>query len=112
MMPESPRVFEDDDRLPQVRPWLLFAVSALAIAGAFALLAVLARTPAVHLLQTAEGLHRAIAGHVTFALFVWLLAFETVLWILAAAPARGSTRLSWGLAWAVIGSGLLIVAVL
>ncbi len=102
----------DEDRLQQLRHWLLFAVSALAIAGAFALLAVLTRTPAVQLLHSAEGLHRAIAGHVTFSLLVWLLAFETVLWILAAAPARRSTRSSWSLALAVIGSGLLIVAVL
>lgn len=102
----------DEDRLQQVRHWLLFAVSALAIAGAFAFLAVLTRTPAVQLLHSAEGLHRAIAGHVTFSLLVWLLAFETVLWILAAAPARRSTRSSLSLALTVIGSALLIVAVL
>ena len=111
MTPESALSF-DEDRLQQVRHWLLFAVSALAIAGAFALLAVLTRTPAVQLLQSAEGLRRAIAGHVTFSLIVWLLAFETVLWILAAAPAGRSTRSSSALALAVIGSGLLIVAVL
>jgi cytochrome c oxidase subunit 1 len=95
-----------------LRRWMLFAVSALGIAGGFAFLAVLTRTPAVQILTSAEGLHRAIAGHVTFSLLVWLLAFEAVLWILA----RGSendTRLPWlGLSLAVGGSGLLMVAVL
>ena len=102
----------DEERVQHVRHWLLFAVSALGIAGAFALLAVLTRTPAIQLLQSAEGLHRAIAGHVTFALLVWLLAFEAVLWILAAAPARHATLPSWGLGLASLGSAFLIVAVL
>ncbi|MCC7416979.1 MAG: cbb3-type cytochrome c oxidase subunit I [Acidobacteria bacterium] len=99
-------------RLSQLRAWLLFAVSALAIAGAFALLAVLTRTPAVQLLGTAEGLHRAIAGHVTFALLVWLLAFETVLWLLASPPECRPRTFSRSLLLASAGSGLLIVAVL
>ncbi|MBI2561744.1 MAG: cbb3-type cytochrome c oxidase subunit I [candidate division NC10 bacterium] len=95
-----------------LRRWMLFAVSALGIAGGFAFLAVLTRTPAVQILTTAEGLHRAIAGHVTFSLLVWLLAFEAVLWVLARGP-EPDTRLPWwGLSLAVGGSGLLILAVL
>ncbi len=95
-----------------VRRWMLFAVSALGIAGGFAFLAVLTRTPAVQILTTAEGLHRAIAGHVTFSLLVWLLAFEAVLWILARGPEADSRLPWWGLSLAVGGSGLLIVTVL
>ncbi len=95
-----------------LRRWMLFAVSALGIAGGFAFLAVLARTPAVQILHSAEGLHRAIAGHVTFSLLVWLLAFEAVLWILARGPEADTRLPRWGLSLAVGGSGLLIVAVL
>ncbi len=91
---------------------MLFAVSALGIAGGFAFLAVLARTPAVQILGSAEGLHRAIAGHVTFSLLVWLLAFESVLWILARGSAAADRAAAWGLALAGGGSVLLIVAVL
>lgn len=95
-----------------LRRWMLLAVSALGIAGGFAFLAVLTRTPAVRILTTAEGLHRAIAGHVTFSLLVWLLAFEAALWVLARGPAADTWRAGWGLGLAVGGSGLLIIAVL
>ena len=95
-----------------LRRWMLFAVSALAIAGGFAFLAVLARTPAVQILNTPEGLHRAIAGHVTFALLVWLLAFEAVLWVLACGLGARK-RLPWvGLGLAAGGGGLLVAAIL
>lgn len=108
--PSVPPSHGDHARL--LRRWLLFAVSALGIAGGFAFLAVLARTPAVQILHSAEGLHRAIAGHVTFSLLVWLLAFEAILWILARGPAARDWRPWWGLVLAAGGSGLLVVAVL
>ncbi len=95
-----------------LRRWMLFAVSALGIAGVFAFLAVLTRTPAVRILHSAEGLHRVIAGHVTFSLLVWLLAFEAVLWVLARRSEADSRLPRWGLGLAVVGAGLLIVAVL
>lgn len=95
-----------------LRRWMLFAVSALAIAGAFAFLAVLTRTPAVQILKSAEDLHRVIAGHVTFSLLIWLLAFEAVLWILAGGRAVESRVPHWGLGLATLGSALLVVAVL
>lgn len=102
----------DEGHLHLLRHWLFFAVSALGIAGAFAFLAVLTRTPAVQILHSAEGLHRAIAGHVTFSLLVWLLAFEAVLWIVAAGPAPDRRRSWWGLGLMVAASGFLIAAVL
>lgn len=94
-----------------LRWWMLFAVSALGIAGGFAFLAVLTRAPAVQILHSAEGLHRAIAGHVTFSLLVWLLAFEAVLWILARGPVPDDRLGRWGLSLAAGGSGLLVLAV-
>lgn len=100
------------DRARWLRRWMLFAVTALAIAGGFAFLAVLTRTPAVQMLHSAEGLHRAIAGHVTFSLLVWLLAFEAVLWVLARGAAAGHGATAWGLALAGGGSGFLFLAVL
>lgn len=100
------------DRTHLLRWWMLFAVSALGIAGGFAFLAVLTRAPAVQILRSAEGLHRAIAGHVTFSLLVWLLAFQAVLWILASGPVAEERLLWWGLGLSVGGSILLVVAVL
>ena len=100
------------DRAQLVRRWMLLAVSALAVAGGFAFLAVLGRTPAVQILHSAEALHRAIAGHVTFALLVWLLAFEAVLWVLTLGPAAGERLPRWGLGLAAGGSLLLVAAVL
>lgn len=95
-----------------LRRWIFLAVGALGIAGSFAFLAVLTRTPAVRILGSAEALHRAIAGHVTFSLLVWLLAFEAVLWIVASGPvAAGSIQLR-GFALSAGGSALLIVALL
>jgi hypothetical protein len=91
---------------------MLLAVSALGIAGGFAFLAVLTRTPAVQILNSADALHRAIAGHVTFGLLVWLLAFEAVLWSVARGPAATGRLPRWGLGLATGGSGLLVVAVL
>lgn len=111
-MPRPPMPSSDTARTQVFRLWLLFAVSALGIAGGFAFLAVLTRTPAVQILQSAEALHRAIAGHVTFSLLVWLMAFEAILWILAGGPAAGAALPRWGLGLAVGGSGLLIAAVL
>lgn len=102
----------DADRTQVLRLWLLFAVSALGIAGGFAFLAVLTRTPAIQILRSAEALHRAIAGHVTFSLLVWLLAFEAVLWILVRPPVTGEGLSRWGLGLAAGGSGLLIAAIL
>jgi len=98
--------------VPLLRRWMLLAVSALGVAGGFALLAVLTRTPAVQILTTAEGLHRAIAGHVTFSLIVWLLAFEAVLWILARGRNADTRVPRLGLCLALGGSGLLIIVVL
>jgi hypothetical protein len=90
----------------------LFAVSALGVAGGFAFLAVLTRTPAIQILRSAEALHRAIAGHVTFSLLVWLLGFEAVLWILVRPPVASQGLSRWGLGFAAGGSGLLIAAIL
>lgn len=90
----------------------MFAVSALGIAGGFASLAVLTRAPAVQILHSAEGLHRVIAGHVTFSLLVWLLAFEAVLWILARGLGADDRLPWWGLGLSAGGSGLLVVTVL
>lgn len=111
-MPQPPMSSSRMARTQVLRLWLLFAVSALGIAGGFAFLAVLTRTPAVQILQSAEALHRAIAGHVTFSLLVWLMAFEAVLWILAAGLVASAGLPRWGLGFAVGGSGLLIAAVL
>ena len=93
-----------------IRWWITLSVSALALAGAFAFLAVLTRTPAVQILHTAGALRRAIAGHVTFALLVWLLSFGAVLW-LRTFPVTTSALSKYGFASATGGVALLLLAI-
>lgn len=90
--------------------WITLSVSALALAGAFAFLAVLTRTPAIQILHTAGALRKAIAGHVTFALLVWLLSFGAVLW-LRTFPMATFTLPRWGLTSATGGVVLLLIAI-
>lgn len=91
-----------------IRSWVVLSVSALALAGAFAFLAVLTRAPAIQILHTAGALQRAIAGHVTFALLVWLLSFGAVLW-LRTFPMATSILPRCGLTLAT-GSAVLLLA--
>jgi len=68
--------------------WLRLAVAALAVAGLFALLVAVARTPTVQRF-VGEGYFRlSLVAHVTFSLNVWSLSFTAALWALALARLR------------------------
>ena len=91
--------------------WLGLSLGSLVVAGLFAVLVALARTPAVQLLgSAADRFHFALVGHVTFALTVWFIAFAGALWTYAAW--RSGYRLTAGPAWtgfalAAVGGALM-----
>lgn len=91
--------------------WLVLGIAALAIAGLFAILLVVARTPLLHgLFPAADFFRVALVVHVNQSVLIWFLAFAGVLWsLLPGGPAR--PRAGWvGLAASVGGCGLLAVA--
>lgn len=61
-------------RQPGMRAWLQIAIGSLVVAGFFAFLTAMTRTPAIRLLATPQAFYTALVSHVTFALTVWLLS--------------------------------------
>lgn len=92
--------------------WLLLALSALALSTVFAVLLVLARTPASSVLASAGDLFgRALVLHVSLAVVVWFLCAAAAIWTLAAGGAAGAWR--WAaLVLAALGVLAMLVAVL
>ena len=89
------------------RAWLALGVSALALAGVFALLLVAARAPGTGALFPTQDFFRvALVVHVDQSVLVWFLAFGCVLWSLAAPPVPG---LSWG-AFIMAAVGCFLIA--
>lgn len=96
-----------DARRPLASAWLALGVTALALAGIFALLLVAARAPGTGALFPTQDFFRvALIVHVDESVLIWFLAFGGVLWVLAAPPVRS---LSW-LAVSVAAAGCLLVA--
>ena len=94
--------------LPMARGWLGLGVLALALAGIFAILLVLARSPGLAgLFPTQEFFRTALVVHVDQSILIWFLAFAGVIWGLAPGIRLGLTRL--GLAGATLGC-LLVAA--
>src|SRR3990167_4435425 len=63
-----------------VHGWLLYAITAAAIAGTLAFAVAMTRTPGVRLLPSARAFQVILVGHVTFALTIWLLTFIATAW--------------------------------
>ena len=72
------------------RAWLLLGIAALAIAGLFAILLVLARAPGMGaFFPTQDFFRTALVVHVDQSVLIWFLAFAGVLWSSGAfAPSR------------------------
>jgi cytochrome c oxidase subunit 1 len=71
------------------RYWLLLGVSALALAGLFSLVLVVARTPAISNIPLFAGLfHKALVVHVDLSVLVWFLSIACMLWSLLVAGSR------------------------
>lgn len=67
--------------MPYARRWLQLGVGALALAGIFAVLLVLARTPGIqNLLPYQDFFNTALVTHVTLSVLVWLLSMQCLLW--------------------------------
>ena len=90
--------------------WLALGVCALAIAGVFAILLVLARTPwLAQALPTADFFRTALVVHVDQSVLIWFLAVAGALSSLLGTRSRG--LLGWlALALAASGCGLLAFA--
>jgi hypothetical protein len=87
--------------------WLGLGVLALALAGIFAILLVLARAPGLSGLFPTQGFFRtALVVHVDQSILIWFLAFAGVLWALA----PGSRPLPSVLGLALATLGCLLVA--
>lgn len=87
--------------------WLMLGVSALALAGLFAILLVLARTPGMEAFFPTQNFFRtALVVHVDQSVLIWFLAFGGVLWSLGCGGAANRIAL----AAALIGCLLLAAA--
>ncbi len=100
------------DRRGRVLPiaWLALGVSALALAGLFAILLVLARTPGFEgWFPTQDFFRTALVVHVDQSVLIWFLAFAGAIWSLDARHQGFEALLRW-LALLAAGSGCLLVA--
>lgn len=77
------------DSVDLARKWLLLGISALALAGIFAVLLVFARTPVIQkILPWEDFFHTALVVHVDLSVLVWLLSFACCMWVYAANSSR------------------------
>lgn len=71
------------------RYWLLLGVSALAVAGLFSLVLVVARTPQLaNLPLFARLFHQALVVHVDLSVLVWFLSIACLMWSLLVQGSR------------------------
>src|SRR3990172_10828415 len=94
--------------------WLLYAISAAAIAGTLAFTVAMTRTPGVRLLSSARAFNVILVGHVTFALTIWLLTFIATAWNYVAAKSgiELNGRVGWfGLAASLIGAVVVSIPI-
>lgn len=90
--------------------WLVLGVAALAVAGLFAILLVLARVPGLEpLFPTADFFRTALVVHVDQSVLIWFLAFGGALWSLGACAPRPPSPARW-LAFSLSATGALLVA--
>lgn len=93
---------------PLSRYWLILGVWALAIAGLFSLVLVVARTPGISGIPVFKALfHQALVVHVDLSVLVWFLSIACLLWSLLAAPSRPPIPLLEEAALASFGLGML-----
>ncbi len=97
-----------------VHAWLLYAISAAAIAGALAFTVAMTRTPGVRLLSSARAFQVILVGHVTFALTIWLLTFIATAWNYVAAKSgiELNGRVGWlGMAASLLGAVVVSIPI-
>lgn len=62
--------------------WLRLGIASLLLAGIFAVLVAVARSPGIQGIVGEHYFRISLVGHVTFSLNVWLLSFAALLWTL------------------------------
>ena len=88
--------------------WLKLGVLALLASGAFSILLVLSRTPALYdWIPWVDFFHTALVVHVDLSVVIWFLAFAGVLWSVNGRP--GSHGWDW-LAFGLTALGTLVIA--
>ena len=93
---------------PLSRYWLILGVIALAVAGLFSLVLVVARTPGVSEIPVFKALfHQALVVHVDLSVLMWFLSMACLLWSLMAAPSRPPLPMLEEAALASFGLGML-----
>lgn len=71
------------------RYWLLLGAAALAVAGLFSLVLVIARTPQIKAIPALNNLfHEALIVHVDLLVLGWFLSIPCLLWSLLSRPAK------------------------
>jgi len=87
--------------------WMMFGTTALALAGFFAILLVVARAPGTQALFPTQDFFRvALIVHVDQSVLIWFLAISGMLWSLAGRVPPRTTRI----AFAGAAAGCLLVA--
>lgn len=82
-------MLKNDSASPYTRWWLFLGVLALAIAGLFSLVLVIARTPGLAQIEAFKHLfHQALVVHVDLSVLVWFLAIACMLWSKMASVGR------------------------
>lgn len=90
--------------------WLILGVGALALAGIFAILLVLARMPGMEWMFPTQNFFRtALVVHVDESVLIWFLAFSGVIWSLGMRSQGLTAQLSRAALW-ITAAGCLLVA--
>lgn len=90
-----------------VKHWLFLSISALALAGLYAILLVAARSPVVQdMIPWQDTFHTALTIHVNLSVTVWFLAFAATIWVICQPEV---SRLDDIFFWLAAGSILLCV---
>lgn len=94
------------------RYWLLIGVTALAVAGLFSLVLVMARTPSLSSIPLFDAMfHKSLAVHVDLSVLVWFLAIACMMWSLLAEGSRTVFPLLEEAALVSFGLGTFCIAI-
>lgn len=93
------------ERAKEAYPWVSFAVFSLVLAGIFALLVALTRTPFLDIRTSEDYFYSSLVGHVVFSIVIWFLTYQIAIWRLSFAGRMRGDRIT--LLLAVLGAVLI-----
>ncbi len=94
------------EKAKEAYPWVSFAVFSLIIAGIFALIIALTRTPFLNIHTSHDYFYSSLVGHVIFSIVIWFLTFQIAIWRLSFTEAK-TDRITLPLA--VLGATLIAI---